>query len=129
MSHDARGAELLTCHSQPVTSQTPKMKLLLPLFVLVSYSLANTEKVIFSAPPTETLSELYDLKEEIFQSLTPRDPVLRASLLVAFPTTDRPKGTDSWYRVEGLEEDKRYEVRVCWAATVCMFCIVMGFRT
>lgn len=95
------------------------MKLPLPLFAFISCSLANTEKVIFSAPPTETLSELYDLKEEIFQTLTPEDSVLRTSLPVAFPTTDRPKGLDSWYRLEGLEEDRRYEVRVCWAATVC----------
>ena len=91
---------------------------LLPLFAFVQHSLANTEKVIFSAPPTETLSELYDLKEEAFKTITPSDPVLRVSLPVAFPTIDRPKGLDSWYRLEGLEEDQRYEVRVCWAATV-----------
>lgn len=92
---------------------------LLPLFVLIQHTLANTEKVIFSAPPTETLSELYDLKEEVFQIINTANPSLRASLPVSFPTIDRPKGLDSWYRLERLEEGRRYEVRVCWAATVC----------
>lgn len=91
---------------------------ILPLFALVHSSLANTEKVIFSAPPRDTLSELFDIKEEAFAILTPGRPVLRTSLPVAFPTSDRPGGLDSWYRIEGLEEDKRYEIRVCWAATV-----------
>lgn len=94
---------------------------LLPLFAFVQCSLANTEKVIFTAPPTETLSELYDITEELFRTLTPSDPVLRLSLPVAFPTTDRPSGLDSWYRLEGLSENQRYEIRVCWAATVRMF--------
>lgn len=96
---------------------------LLPLFASVHLSLANTEKVIFTAPPRDTLSELYDLKEEAFQTITPSAPVLRASLPVAFPTIDRPQGLDSWYRLEGLQEDRRYEVRVCWAATVSSFAL------
>lgn len=91
---------------------------LLPLFAFVQCSLANTEKVIFTAPPRDTLSELYDLKEEAFQTITPAISVLRASLSVAFPTIERPQGLDSWYRLEGLEENRRYEVRICWAATV-----------
>lgn len=94
---------------------------LLPLFASIQCALANTEKVIFTAPPRDTLSELYDIGEEAFRTLTPSKPTLRASLPVAFPTTDRPNGLDSWYRLEDVEEDRRYEVRVCWAATVGNF--------
>ena len=91
---------------------------LLPLFASIQCSFANTEKVIFTAPPRDTLSELYDIVEEAFETLTPSNPILRASLPVAFPNAVRPHGLDSWYRLEELDEDRRYEVRVCWAATV-----------
>lgn len=91
---------------------------LLPLFVFSCPSLANTEKIIFTAPPTEALSELYDIKDEAFKTITHANSSLRTSLPVAFPNVDRPQGLDSWYWLKDLEEDKRYEVRVCWAATV-----------
>ena len=97
---------------------------LLPLFAWIPCTLANTEKVIFTAPPRDTLSELFNLQDEVFQTLTPTNSILRASLPVAFPTIDRPTGLDSWYRLEGLEEDRRYEVRVCWAATVCHLLLI-----
>lgn len=29
------------------------------------------------------------------------------------------KGTESWFLLEGLVPGQRYEVRVCWVATVC----------
>lgn len=99
------------------------MCVLLPLFACIDGAVANTEKIIFTAPPRDTLSELYDLKEEAFSTLTPSSSTLRASLPVAFPTSERPNGLDSWYRLEGLDEDRTYEVRVCWAATVRLLAI------
>lgn len=99
------------------------MKLLpsLSAAVLLAFSptsLANTEKAIFLAPPTDTLSEIYDWSSIEHKTLTPSNPILRTSLPVAFPTTERPHGLDSWYELAELEEGRRYEVRICWAATV-----------
>ena len=86
---------------------------------IIPTSLANTEKVIFQqAPPTEILTEVQPWLGANPRTLTPSDPVLRASLPVAFPKLEQPQGLASWYRLADLAVNQRYEVRVCWAATV-----------
>jgi hypothetical protein len=30
------------------------------------------------------------------------------------------KGMEHWVRIDGLEDGRRYEVRICWAATVSL---------
>jgi hypothetical protein len=80
---------------------------------------ANVEKTIFiapsalSLPATETAFDYLGLKR-----LSPSDSVLRTRLNASFPSDDSERGTDSWYFLESLNPGQRYEVRVCWLATV-----------
>lgn len=86
---------------------------LLSLFALLTVACANTEKVIFLAPETVGLPAsgpaLGDLR---LTSLTPTKAQARISLPVSF------EGKESWYLLRDLHEGQRYELRVCWAATV-----------
>ena len=86
---------------------------LLSLFALLVIAYANTEKVIFTAPDALNLPDagpaLHDLQ---LTSLTPAKTKVRASLPVSF------EGEDSWYLLQGLHEGQRYELRVCWTASV-----------
>lgn len=90
---------------------------LLALFTAITH--ANVEKTIFLAPPATTIPsggpELDDLG---LDRLSPEDPVVRTRLNASFPTPDAPEGTDSWFFLENLNPGQRYEVRVCWLATV-----------
>ena len=94
---------------------------------------ANTEKTIFLGPlPAVSVhdnnnnntdaddghvpsSSLEDLQ---IYTLTPDDPHVRTHLDAQFPSTSYPKGKPTWLALAGLTEGRRYEVRVCWAATV-----------
>lgn len=91
--------------------------ILLPLFAAVTH--ANVEKAIFLAPQAATIpSGGSDLDDLGLQRLSPQDPVVRTRLNASFPTTHAPDGTDSWFFLEDLIPGQRYEVRVCWLATV-----------
>lgn len=84
------------------------------LFVLlITTAHANTEKVIFLAPKLADFPKL----NLTLEALTPATPKLRKSLPVAFPTTDQPHGSESWYLLRDLSLGQRHQVRVCWAAT------------
>lgn len=89
---------------------------LFAFFTLAVY--ANTEKVIFVAPPSTSYSRKTSsrLHEWSLGTLSPANLTLRASLPVIFPTNEQPYGRESWYLLKGLHEHQRYEVRVCWAA-------------
>ncbi|KAF7189205.1 hypothetical protein HII31_09627 [Pseudocercospora fuligena] len=91
---------------------------LISLFaLLVTTALANTEKVIFTAPKAITLPDSGPHLQALGLSvISQANSTLATSLSVAFPSKDRPRGLDSWYLLNDLEEDRRYEVRVCWAA-------------
>ena len=94
--------------------------ILLPvlLFLLAHHilpALANVEKVIFTAP--RALSQ--DKKGfSDWKALYPKRPSLRSSLVRAFPDTEHPQGLETWLVLDGLTEYQRYELRICWAATV-----------
>ena len=79
----------------------------------------NVEKTIFLAPEAIQIPQqhpsLQDLKLE---TLSPSTPDLRRHLSAAFPKPSNPKGTEAWFLLEGLTQYQRYEVRICWAATV-----------
>lgn len=82
---------------------------------------ANVEKTVFLAPPrTKVPSEEPDLDDLGLERLSPLNHVARTHLNASFPTDDAPLGTDSWFFLENLNPGQRYEVRVCWLATVCM---------
>jgi hypothetical protein len=72
----------------------------------------NVEKTIFL--PKETSSISYNGEF----TLSPESPVISISLNTAFVSADQPKGLQHWGLLKGLEVGRRYEVRVCWAATV-----------
>lgn len=93
--------------------------LLLPLFAAGVQ--ANVEKTIFLAPAVATIpSEEPSLDDLGLERLSPQSPVVRTKLNASFPTTALPYGTDSWFFLENLNPGQRYEVRVCWLATVSL---------
>lgn len=95
----------------------PTLGLILSLFTAVAQ--ANVEKTIFLAPAPATVpSGEPDLDDLGLERLSPQRPVVRTHLNATFPTTAAPDGTDSWFFLENLNPGQRYEVRVCWLATV-----------
>ena len=95
------------------------MRCLLNLLWLSSIALANVEKVIFLGPESLPLeahrSSINNLNLEI---LTPQSSTLRTKLLPQFPSKDATDGSQAWLFVHGLTAGTRYEIRICWAATV-----------
>ncbi|KAJ5143741.1 uncharacterized protein N7515_002528 [Penicillium bovifimosum] len=90
--------------------------LLFPLFTAVAQ--ANVEKTIFLAPEPATIpAGGPDLDDLGLERLSPERPVVRTRLNASFPTSDAPRGTESWFFLENLNPGQRYEVRVCWLAT------------
>ena len=98
------------------------MRLLVLLLTLCCWVLgvaANTEKIIFVAPENTLLSdEGPGLAELRLSVLSPASPTLRTSLPVTSPDRKDTHGLESWYLLHGLQQHQRYEVRICWSATV-----------
>lgn len=112
---------------------------LLPTLLVLPLANANVEKTIFLGPPPPPLSPSLssstnpfnpDLSDLGLDRLSPPTPILRTELNASFPDADTDvgagpdasaggKGTESWFLLEGLVPGQRYEVRVCWVATVC----------
>ncbi|PVI08676.1 hypothetical protein DM02DRAFT_510508 [Periconia macrospinosa] len=85
---------------------------------------ANVEKTIFLGPSPLTLpnvdhnSNLFSLDTLNIEILDPHHLyILPTRLPVRFPTETTPHGRDSWYLIRGLDDGRRYEVRICWPAT------------
>lgn len=80
---------------------------------------ANTEKIIFLAPDVLTLpSNGPSLGQLRLQRLSPSAVQLNVRHPVVFSNASFPRGLASWYILSELDAAQRYEVRVCWAATV-----------
>ena len=99
--------------------------LLLYLAIYILPSSANVEKTIFIAPHTVTLPAIGDSTfDRILDSITPQNNTLRYSLPAAFVKT--PTALDSrlqedtyaWFLLSHLTPYQRYELRLCWTATV-----------
>jgi len=74
--------------------------------------IANTEKVIFVAPPAP-LEPLFSSKA--LETLSPSKPALRKiKVQLSFETP-----TEEFFALEALDIGRKYEVRVCWPASVC----------
>lgn len=91
--------------------------------VLLSFIIctcANTEKVIFVAPPAigASYDELRRLKLGLESIRLDSSNNLRTTLSVDFPAKSSRRGLESWYILPDLKEGQRYELRVCWAAIV-----------
>jgi hypothetical protein len=80
---------------------------------------ANVEKTIFLGPSAVTLPDVRPSLEDLqLHALSSQAPILPTQLSVIFPSTSLPHGLESWYLLSDLEEGARYEVRICWPATV-----------
>ena len=80
---------------------------------------ADTEKAIFVAPePINIPSTHPNLDDLHVHTLTPGRWTVRTHLEAQFPSTTAPAGKATWLVLDELTEGQRYEVRVCWAATV-----------
>ncbi|KAJ5038946.1 uncharacterized protein L3040_006620 [Drepanopeziza brunnea f. sp. 'multigermtubi'] len=57
------------------------------------------------------------LEDLQLESLSPNHWSLRTHIRAEFPTNSSSYGQTSWYLLHNLHEGRRYEVRICWAAT------------
>lgn len=100
------------------------MMLLLFIYIvsLLSVASANVEKTIFIAPSAVTLPAKDSTFDDLgLERLSPSNGMLRTQLNASFPIDSKSQGTDSWYFLENLNPGQRYEVRICWLATVRPF--------
>jgi hypothetical protein len=89
------------------------------LLSLTSPTLANTEKAIFLAPEPVTIPIAHPTLSDLrLDTLTPANWSLRTQLNAQFPSNTHPSGTATWLILDNLHPNQRYEVRICWAATV-----------
>lgn len=99
-----------------------KPHIVLQLLLCVLFVSANVEKVIFLGPggvaECSNHLDVYTLQHDV---LTPLKPAIRRELTATFPSyTNSWRGSDSWIVLDELESQRRYEVRICWSATVCI---------
>jgi hypothetical protein len=80
---------------------------------------ANVEKTIFLGPDTVTLPHVGPSLDDLrLHVLSHSQTILPTQLAVQFPSEPVPHGLESWYLLQNLEAGRRYEVRICWPATV-----------
>lgn len=92
--------------------------LLLLWLSLLHHVLANVEKTIFVAPSAEPLPGDASIDNLLLTRISEQYSSARTSINASFPTNEHPKGTVTWILLEGLRPQTRYEVRICWLATV-----------
>ena len=81
----------------------------------------NVEKTIFLAPEAIQIPQQHpNLQDLNLETLTPSKSQLRRQLPAAFPKPASPKGAEAWFLLDKLTQHQRYEVRICWAATVSL---------
>lgn len=83
---------------------------------------ANVEKTVFLGPSPETLPNVHPSLDDLrLDTLEPaQTSILATQLPVQFPSESAPHGLDSWYLLQRLDAGRRYEVRICWPATVSL---------
>jgi hypothetical protein len=106
--------------SKVFSSRGDKMLLVLMLFLLQAHcAIANTEKVIFLGPEHLQVPLEHPTLEDLqLDALSPQHWTLRTHIEAEFPSESLKYGHSSWYLLHRLQEGQRYEVRICWAATV-----------
>jgi hypothetical protein len=83
-------------------------------------TVANVEKTVFLTPSAVPSTSHIDLGVLDLDVLSPSKRVIRRRLPAIFANSTYPLGTITWLLLEDLAGQQRYEVRVCWAATVCL---------
>ena len=113
--------------NQPVSrpfslySHNPSVMFSFLLFLLLQagFASANTEKIIFLGPSSLQVPLEHPTLENLqLDVLSPHHWSLRTYIQAEFPTNSSKYGQSSWYLLDRLQEGQRYEVRICWAATV-----------
>jgi hypothetical protein len=80
----------------------------------------NTEKAIFLGPSALQIPDAHPTLADLqLDTLSSESLYLRRYINAAFSTDSFEHGPATWVLLNSLEEGRRYEVRVCWAATVC----------
>lgn len=104
---------------QPTRSAGPCLWLSL-LLLLAGTIQANTEKAIFLGPEAVDLPSTHPgLADLRVDTLTPANWALRTHLEARFQdAAENPAGKASWFILDDLSPGQRYELRICWAATV-----------
>ncbi|EXJ92147.1 hypothetical protein A1O3_00697, partial [Capronia epimyces CBS 606.96] len=92
-------------------------QLLIVCLLWLHYAYANVEKLIFLAPPAESLPTDASIDNLLLTPLSEGLPSVRTHINASFANKESPKGTETWLLLEGLRPHRRYEVRVCWLAT------------
>ena len=81
--------------------------------------LGNVEKTIFLAPEAIHIPQQHpNLDDLSLEALSPLNATLRRQLPAAFPKPGFTQGKEAWFLLNSLKQHQRYEVRICWAATV-----------
>jgi hypothetical protein len=97
----------------------PRPGLLISAALLIASAWANNEKAVFLGPPAVTIpSTPPTLGKLHINTLNPDNGSVRTYLEAQFPSDSLPWGKPTWLLLDQLTEGKRYEVRVCWSATV-----------
>lgn len=96
------------------------MTIILTALSLLTASVgANTEKTIFLGPETVKIPLAHPTLSDLrLDTLTPGNGTMRTRLGAQFPFKDDPSGTATWLILDQLTAHQRYEVRVCWPASV-----------
>ncbi|KAI1973216.1 hypothetical protein LOZ53_001074 [Ophidiomyces ophidiicola] len=88
------------------------------------FASANVEKTIFTAPPASltrwpsSMSDIQSVGLKNLDILSPSISSIRKRLEAAFPSEQTPLGIQSWFFLADLNPGQRYELRICWIATV-----------
>ena len=97
----------------------PLFLICLLLGVGISLVSANVEKTIFLGPEPVNIPQQHPTLSDLnIDLLTPETWSLRTHVEAIFPTAELEKGKSTWLILDNLTEGQRYEVRICWLATV-----------
>jgi hypothetical protein len=89
------------------------------LIFYASTVLANVEKTIFVGPKSLVIPTEHPTLDDLqLHALSPKHAELRTELHAAFPSVSSERGSTAWVLLYNLIEGRRYELRICWAATV-----------
>ena len=98
---------------------SPRINFLVLLAFCFHLALGNVEKIIFKGPsPLAIPSEGPSLENLQLLTINPANATLRTPIQPMWRDEEFPAGTTSWFIMHNLTEGQRYELRLCWAATV-----------
>ena len=98
------------------------IRCILTLLLLIISASANVEKIVFMHNnPQAVEPKPLPHNAKHLEVLSPSNPSLRRDIHATFASSE------AWLLLEGLQQGSRYEVRVCWSATVSHGNALHGF--